>query len=387
MLDLLTGENAGHLLTTALTGRQGQQVPGFRYEVERVHARPGAETSVGYQIWYRNGADEVSDHLVATTANVETGARVVINDQPINFWRHPADPRLPGLAASSDPTILGQWLEAPVDAVELKVYRPLRRAVLKIGAGQGCARRTWFAKVVRPKSLDMILRRQRLFVEAGIGAPIAHVEADGVMVQEQAAGLPLAELLSSHQRGQTSSSPDAIDMLDALDRLPTGLLDMPVRPSWTARTDFHAQLASQALPGASDEIERLAARISALADSFPVGDVVPTHGDCYEANVFWDDEKPTFIDLDTAGPGHRVDDLACMLAHLAVLPQLSAFHYPLGHQVVAEWHAEFAKRVHPGALAIRTAGVLLSLVSGGSTDAAWHRLDLVRSWISRAQDC
>ncbi len=115
-----------------------------------------------------------------------------------------------------------------------------------------------------------------------------------------------------------------------------------------------------------------------------VGELVPTHGDCYEANVFFDGSRATFIDLDTAGPGHRVDALACMLAHLAVLPQLSSYHYPQGNEVLAHWYAEFVQHVDPGALAVRVAGVLLSLVGNCSRDSALHRLDLVRSWLLRA---
>lgn len=66
------------------------------------------------------------------------------------------------------------------------------------------------------------------------------------------------------------------------------------------------------------------------------------------------------------------------------LPQLSAYHCPQGHEVLAHWYAEFVNHVHPGALAVRVAGVLLSLVGNNSREVALHRLDLVRSWLLRA---
>ncbi len=68
-----------------------------------------------------------------------------------------------------------------------------------------------------------------------------------------------------------------------------------------------------------------------------------------------------------------------------MLPQLSPAHYPRGNEVLESWHREFARRVDPGALAVRVAGVLLSLVGGAPRETALHRLDLVRSWLLRAR--
>ena len=76
MLGILTGELAGSLLQSALTGQPQGRVPGFRHEVDRVQARAGAETSVSYRIWYQAAEGEVSDYLVATTADVVGSAQV-----------------------------------------------------------------------------------------------------------------------------------------------------------------------------------------------------------------------------------------------------------------------------------------------------------------------
>ena len=194
-----------------------------------------------------------------------------------------------------------------------------------------------------------------------------------MLVLAKAPGQPFAEHLSAAQRGATNPAPDAIDVLDALDRLPADLMRLPAEPAWTERTEFHARLAAQALPDHTEQIDRLASLITELASRFPTGDLVPTHGDAYEANIFWHDPEVTFIDVDRAGPGCRVDDLACILAHLAVLPQLSPAHYPRGNEVLESWHRELARRVGPGALGVRVAGVLLSLVGGAPRETALHR--------------
>lgn len=386
MLDLLTGERSGHLLQSALTGQPDGKVPGFRHQVARVLSRPGAGAAVSYQVWYHGPAGEVADQLVATSAPVAAAVQVVVDDQPISIWRHPADPDLPGLAIACEADQLAQLIANQPQAIEMRVYRPLRRAVIGFSTEAETGRQHWFAKVIRTGKLAGVEARHRLFEAAGIGPSIGPIHPDGVLITARAPGQPLADLLSAAQHGQLATPPDALDVLDALDRLPAALLDLPAHPSWTERTDFHARMATELLPDRASEISRLARRISALAAHFPAGEVVPTHGDCYEANLFWDDIHPTFIDLDTAGPGHRVDDLACVLAHLAVLPQLSPAHYPRGHEVVDQWHDVFARRVHPGALAVRVAGVLLSLVCGSDRETALHRLDLVRSWLGRAEE-
>lgn len=383
--ELLTGPGAGPLLQSALTGQQDAQVPGFRYQVEAVHARPGAETSVGYRVWYQGQAGEISDQLVATTADVNGQVQVTVDQQTINIWRHPGDPELPALASANDAEQLAIWVGEPIDQVKQRVYRPLRRSVIEFTAGHGAGSRTWYAKVVRPKQVDELALRLRLADEAGIGPRLRHVDPSGVLINDRAPGLPLADLLSNAQRGTGAPAPDPIDMIDALDRLPMGLMQFPAHPSWTARTRFHADLATTVLPDHEGEIAAIGERILMLCDQAPAGPLVPTHGDAYEANVFWDGISPTFIDLDHAGPGHRVDDLACVLAHLAVLPNLSPTYYPRGTEVVAHWHAEFAKRTDPAALAARVAGVILSLIGSAKREAGLHRLDLVRSWLYRAE--
>src|SRR5690606_15141007 len=70
------------------------------------------------------------------------------------------------------------------------------------------------------------------------------------------------------------------------------------------------------------------------------------------------------LDVDSAGPGHRVDDLACLLGHMSVLPLLDPEAYRLVPGTFARWLAAADALVDPAALRARAAGVVLSLVAG-----------------------
>jgi hypothetical protein len=68
------------------------------------------------------------------------------------------------------------------------------------------------------------------------------------------------------------------------------------------------------------------------------------------------------LDVDTVGPGHRVDDLACLVAHAIALG-------PAGEAVARRWEQAARAVVDPEALAVRTAGALLSLAAGAVHEA------------------
>lgn len=384
---LMTGPRSTALLQSALTGRPGGSIPGFTAVLHELHDRPGAETSATYHVRYGEDGRTVADYLVATTADVTGQATVEADGVTVHVWRHPADPRLPGLEGACTPVELAGWLppvgddaaDAEGDTTEVLVYRPLRRAVLRTRRGE----ETYFTKVVRPDRGEVLLRRHRLL--DGLGPHVVATPAPGVLVTAAAPGTSLAVALSAWQLGESAVRPGPAEALALLARLPVEVVDLPARPSWTDRVDFHGASAAAALPQHADEIRDLTAEIQRLAATFPAGPVVPTHGDFHEANVFCEDGRPSrLIDVDTVGPGRREDDLACMVAHLAVLGDLSAGHYPRGAEIADEWARTFEATVHPGAFRIRVAGVLLSLVAGTPPSTALARLDLTRAWVWRA---
>ncbi|NLJ54179.1 MAG: phosphotransferase [Intrasporangiaceae bacterium] len=386
IVSLLTGPRAAELIQGALTGQPGATVPGFEVMVHEVHDRIGSETSVTYHVTYGPPDHQVYEFLVATTADVDAGATVSVEGEQIRVWRHPADPRLPGLFGACTPEVLATWLPpgpdgtTEPDGTDVLVYRPLRRAVLRTTRGD----QVYFTKVLRPKLGELLTRRHTLL--AGLGPDVVAQPEPGVLITAAVPGVSLAVALSAWQLGQSETEPDPALAVTLLDRLPDEVLDLPTRPSWTDRIDFHGPMAAARVPDLAQEITELTADITELTAEFPVGPLVPTHGDFHEANIFCTDGRPArLIDVDTVGPGRREDDLACLTAHLAVLPALSPVHYPRGAEVAEKWGRFFEQMVHPGALRARVAGVLLSLVSGATPEQARARLSLAQDWAERAR--
>lgn len=382
---LLSSPAAEEWIRAAVTGDPVDRGT-VRVELDRVHHRPDADTTAGFHVTTADEQGrEIVEYVVATTADIPLDEGVVeVNRDGVvlRFWRHPADPRLPSLDDACDPLVVAGWLGVERAELDLVAYRPLRRAVVEAKAGPA----RYFIKVMSQDRARSQVERHQVIAEAGVGPEVVGEPAAGVMIIRGAAGEPLAERFAAVRHG--GPPPDPRDVTQVLDRLPAALLDLPRRPAWSERLEFHAHAARVALPEFASEIDTLVREIQSIMAARPTGPVVPVHGDLYEANIFvTDDPKPryTLIDLDTAGPGHRVDDLACVLAHLALLPDLSPTHYAGLIEVLENWRTHFETIVDPAALRARVAGVMLTLVAGTTRAHALARLDLVRSWVQRAR--
>lgn len=381
-LSVLTGPDAPEVVRLALAalGRPGA---GVTVEQRRVHHRPGADTTVSF------AAKSPAGEAVVLLTDADVAAPAVPFDaggRLLRAWLHPADPRLPALRQALDRATVRRWLGSVVTAgaveVDLLSYRPLRRAVVRATAG----RRRFFVKLWRPDRAGSLIERHQVLDAAGIGPRIVGAPEPGVLVVHDAPGVPLANRLSEWNAGR-GALPDPAAVLQLLDRLPDALLRFPQRPAWSDRADFHGAAAAATLPDQADAIGGIVEHLRRILGDCPPAPLVPTHGDFYEANVFL--TGPHFsalIDVDTAGPGRRVDDLACLLGHLAVLPDLSPAHYHRLSEVTQAWAAAFEHVVDPTELRARTAGVLLSLVAGSARSHALARLDLCRSWLYRAEN-
>ena len=162
------------------------------------------------------------------------------------------------------------------------------------------------------------------------------------------------------------------------------ILDLPRRASWSENLEFHAATAREQLPHGADRIGSLARAVTQVLEQGRHGPLVPTHGDFYEANIFADGATLRFIDTDSVGPGLREDDLACCLAHLAVLPNLDPDTYPRVPEVLAAWQGAFEQQVDATDLRARTAGVVLSLVAGAGPVHAAQRLSIAEHFVATA---
>ncbi|WP_062520617.1 phosphotransferase [Demequina silvatica] len=359
-----------------------------RWAVDAVHARPGAEVSVAYDVQ----ASGERLYLVATTARIDDAVRARIGAVTaasgagtLTLWRHPADPRLPGLATSCVPALLGERMAAalgrPVEVgdLEMLVLRPMRRAVLRARV-TGSAHdepSPWYVKVVRPSRVGALLARHRSFPLA----PEAWDLGDGIVLIAAADGMPMTEHLyrPTAPAGRTPLAPHAL--VEVLDALPEAALTFERRATPTEQA---ARYGRGAVAAGLDRrrVEALVARIENGTADQP-GPLVPTHGDFHAANLFVTAEAvpevTALIDVDTLGPGYRVDDLACMLAHLATLPDFGADEYADVPAWAARVRERFAHDVPAEELGLRTAAVLLSLAAGIEDPR------LAESWLARAE--
>ncbi|WP_407318995.1 hypothetical protein UQW22_01055 [Isoptericola halotolerans] len=402
--ELLTGPDAGDVLAAALAA-DGAALDdwGFR----EVWSRPGAETTVAYDVVAHrrhDGADRVArEHLYATDATDRDLGRRPQDGAPqrldgvvrldggartLHVWRHPHDPALPGLAVAAVPAGVGERLAAAgihdgVRSLETVAYRPLRRAVLRARTGGS----TVYVKVVRPRRTDDLVRRHELFEDAAeLAAPaVLAAGADGVVVLAELPGPSLAAHLASTPAGRQPDAFDPAELLRVTDALPPAGAAMRRRAPWADRLDRYVTELTDRHDVGRRRLGELATAITSAQRGRDPGPVVTTHGDLHAANLVLADPAVVatcrvagVLDVDTLGPGHRVDDLACTVAHLAVLPDLAPGTYGGVAGLVDRCLAVLGEAVDPVVLRARAAAVVVSLAAG-APDAA-----LAEAWLGAA---
>lgn len=267
-------------------------------------------------------------------------------------------------------------------------YRPTRRAVQRAAHAGGVR----YLKVLRRGRAAGLHGRLRMLLEAGLPVPApAGAPVRDVVVLHRLPGAPLAAAVRDD--GAAALRPEHV--LALLEALPATALELPARPGWTDRVLAYGHAAALALPEERARAGRLAAAVDDARRATDPGPLVPVHGDLYEANLLVGPggrggfgPVTGLLDVDSLGPGHRVDDLACLVAHLAVLPTVGDRY---GHAPAAAERllAGFDDVVDPAALRVRCAGVALSLVAGarragGPPHRARQRLEVAERFLARA---
>ncbi|EWS81920.1 phosphotransferase [Brachybacterium phenoliresistens] len=416
--ELLTGPDAGGLLNSAVSNAGGVL---RSWELDHVDHRPGRSTKALYRTtvsWPEldGPSAPAREELFGASAHIGEAERhvagaehsLVMTDGDINVrvWRYPHDPWLPMLPRVCYPDVLGTTLAelgvptgmdaaAPVP-IEVVSYRPGRRAVLRARL----ADRAVFLKVMQPhKSGEIVDRHQRLLA-AGVPVPQVTAHHQGLVVMEELPGRPLAHAVVE----EGARAVRAEDLVATLDRLPASMYTLPLRAPWTDSADFYAGVVSSSVPALAPRIETLVrgirdglAAVGRRLDMRP-HDVV--HGDFYEAQLFVQGgEVVGVLDIDTVGPGRRADDLACLLAHLSVLAdygstgRISAPAQAHVEEAIRVWHEVFARRVDATELALRAAGVVLSLATGPhrQQENAWEAateaiIRVAERWVETARE-
>ncbi|AUZ87636.1 aminoglycoside phosphotransferase [Arthrobacter agilis] len=397
---LLASDAPGELLQTTLAAA-GWDLLSWR--PGPVHHRPGAGVTGVFSIEVRRSGPSgrapgtsVPTHACITSSAIpQPGNRVSSFSRrgagALSVWVHPDDPQLPGLPLALDPVrvtpfAFGRGHAADATVLDLRSYRPLRRAVVL--AVNGSDRR--YLKVLRARTAGPLVERHRMLRAAGVPAPVlAGDPLQDVVAMHPAPGTPLAELLM--RTGAADVDPHAL--VRVLTALPAAVLSLSERPPWAARVRDYAEGAVAALPSEADRIRRIAKGIDHAVRSTDAGPLVPTHGDFYEGNLLMTDGAVSgLLDVDALGPGHLVDDLACFLGHIAVLPGLHAGyeHVP---QALLRFLQAFDQHVDPAALRSRAAAVSLTLIAGARRQAvseggvieALSRLDVAEQFLVEAR--
>lgn len=278
----------------------------------------GAGSATGFEV---RGSAESADasegepltYFVDTSRRVvarETGMLVGTPQEPeARVWLHPADPHLPALApvafANAAETLLTRLGFADVGAPALVVYRPGRRAVLRVPAEGGIV----WVKVVPPARAQRIVDTHAALAAGGVPVPaVRGWSPEGLLVLENAAGTPAQDV---------GWEPEAL--LDEVDRLRERFAAVAL--PFSARTELLRRLAwySERLRPILPEVEsEIAARLERDARAAWADDADATiHGDLHFGQLFLDDDGRirTIIDVDTSGTGPFADDAAAFLSH------------------------------------------------------------------------
>lgn len=383
------GRHAVALIAKVWADRFDARVAGSARQVQ-FQLRPGAGASAVYSL--RRGTTE---HFVGlSTEPLEATRGLRRSDVPapatvprarvplrISSWLHPQDPRLPGLAHAGVVAEAERLWGGGDRLTDLRTmtYRPLRRAVFRADfstPGPVVVTRRMYLKVLRPGHAEPLALRHQMLAVAGL--PVAEVLGPVVHSVVATAGLP-GEPLGAALRLDGAGGVQPETLVSLLDRLPDAVLDLPRHPSWTDRLARYAQAAGSALPEERPGIDSLSRHLRGVIDAHDPGPVVPVHGDFYEANVLMDGQTVSgLLDLDSVGPGHRVDDLACLLGHLAMIPALGGRNQERERAIwstLKAWGSEFSREVEARSLYARAAAVAVSLIAGARRPGmrSWNR--------------
>lgn len=385
-LRLLLDEEAGELLA-AVAGAAGGTLASWR--PRQVDHQPGRFTVVQYRTTMTWPQDKTtSETLVAATGEriPSTGAAVFDDgDARVAVWRWANDPFLPGLLDALDPAKVAVLLDdLGIDGgtVQLRTlaYRPARRAVIEATGRRG----RLFLKVVRPGRVGDLHELHRLLAQ---DLPVPHSlgwSDGGAVVLSARPGETLRKALRSSR--QPPPTPEAI--IELLDRLPAELAERPPRRDLLSSAEHHADVIAATVPSVRERLDPLIDALRSAIDP-EEGVVTAVHGDLYEAQLLVDRGRITgLLDVDTAGAGLRIDELANFCAHLSVLAFISDRPKHIkryGADLLA-----YAERDHPPrVLRPRIAAAVLGLATGPFRvlETGWERntlrrLELADGWLN-----
>jgi hypothetical protein len=395
LVDLLLGPSADLVLGAAVTQRGGEL---WAARPAQVVYRPGEALTVLYDAtvsWADGGTADEALVVLADATGLPAGAqRVQAGSSTVAVWRYPEDPALPALAIAAEPAVAGRCLGVPPGQVSVNVaaYRPGRRAVLEaeaedggvvFGAGGFTKRsRRVFLKVLPPAVAPRV---REIHDRLQDGIPVARCTdgpAPGLLVLEALEGRTLRRCLLDG-----APVPSAADVLELLDRFGQTPLPGNAVRTVTERAHGQARLLRAVLPEQAGRIDRIVQRLGTDAEQ----PTVTVHGDFHESQLLVTDGRIRgVLDVDGAGPGQRVDDVALMVGRLWALSQGSSRAAGPVARYTQELFETACERVDAGELRRRIGAVMLGRATGpfrnqleGWRRKSAQRIALAHEWLER----
>ena len=337
-----------------------------------VQYRPENDLIVRYSATVRRADGTTArDTLLAgaTTAGVHPGTVPVesVTDDGLTItagvWRWPFDPVLVDLDRVASPHRAARVLRGLVDGqvrVEVVVYRPCERVVVRVTDGSGTVR---YVKLVAPDAVAALADRHIRLDAAGLPVPRVLATGDSWIAMSEMPGLTLRDVIKS---GTHDPRPSGRELVALTARLAE--VDLAHHRPVRRRLDdavAHAAMLASVHPASRERLAELSALFASESARTPDGGRVTIHGDLHEGQLVVDGGHVTgLIDVDDAGPGARIDDLANLLGHLRFRAIAGSDRSDELTRYAAGIRRELDAHVDGAELDVATAAALTGLATG-----------------------
>ena len=397
---LLVRNEGKELLSRALPG-------GAKIIKRRVRNLTGSEPhlflSFDVRLEWPDGKQS-KDVVVAAIAAIPEGAPTVEEEGVrIGVWLAIDDPLLPAMRRGLDVRWLAGLLGEDTDTlgtmkISMPSYAPCHRAVVQVDSSRPLIApklmftkagtiqeapmpRRIFVKVLTPDRAERVVGIAERFRESLPVPPTAFGDTPGVVVQRAVPGRTLGAALTRHP--EAAAAPESFAALStAISQVPPeGPLAQPVRGG-RARLEWVLRNLRALLP---EEAERLA-RIEEAIGELQAQPLVAVHGDFHIDQVLVDRRRVTgIVDIDDAGTGEQVDDLATAIG--ALIAQSAQYRIADFNRYAQRVHAAADEIVDPDELRRRIVVSMLEYAvatfqfgRAGWRDTALRHLKLAETW-------
>jgi hypothetical protein len=387
----LTGPDAEEVLAAAL-GAADLRLEAWR--LDSIHHRVGRSLSALYAAAVV--APDGTRHDLALVAHADRKpvppgpVEVTVAGQAVWVWRFPRDPFLPGLPSATSVSRVRELLDeldvAPGEvALEVRAYRPSRRAVIEVSVdAPGAAGRVLYLKVLAGDRAARLATVHRELAAAGVPVPgvVGVAPEQGVLALRALAGATLRSVLAAD-----GVAPPAEALVRVSETVASAPLSAGADPTRFADPIRHVTVLAELCPDRAADLQVTAEVARAVGG--PRG---PVHGDLHDAQLLVEDgEVVGVLDVDGAGEGWLAQDAGSLVAHLEAVGEVWPAVDARVRAYAAEVAAAYERLLDPRDLARGAAGAWLGLATGPHRvqDAGWERftrarIDRARAWAERA---